>query len=241
MSENTWRGFPREDFVFEGHDCILVHPHEPREGRPWVWRTEFFDAFAQADEAMARAGCFIAYVRLSNRYGCPSAVRDMEAFRAMLAEKYALSDRPFLFGFSRGGLYAVNYALTYPDHAGALYLAAPVLDIRSWPGGLGKAAREETCWRECLACYDLTEETARTFDKNPLDRAEALARLRVPVILVAGGADRTVPYDENGLPFAARFRQAGGKIQVIVKAACDHHPHSLEDPAPIVSFLTEEG
>ena len=239
-AENTWRGFPREDFEFQGHACVLAHPHEPRPGRLWVWRAEFFDAFAQADEAMAEAGYFVAYIRLSDRYGCPSAIADMEAFRKMLVEKYNLSDRPHIFGFSRGGLYAVNYALTYPEHTGKLYLDAPVLDIRSWPGGLGKAGREEKCWRECLACYGLTEETAKTFDRNPLDRAEELAALGVPVILVAGGADRTVPYDENGLPFAARFRRSGGRIQVIVKPECDHHPHSLEDPAPIAAFLTRE-
>jgi len=239
-TESTWRGFRREDFDFDGHACILVHPDHPRADRAWVWRAEFFDAFAQVDEAMARAGYHVAYIRLSDRYGCPSAVEDMEAFRKMLVETRALRDRPHLFGFSRGGLYAVNYALAFPEHTGRLYLDAPVLDIRSWPGGLGKAPREDTCWRECLDCYGLTEETARTFDRNPLDRAEALAKLSIPVVLVAGGADRTVPYDENGQPFAARFRRAGGEIRLIVKPGCDHHPHSLDDPAPVVAFLTKE-
>ena len=238
--ESTWRGFRREDFEFEGHECILVHPENPRPGHPWVWRAEFFDAFAQADEAMVRAGYYLAYIRLSDRYGCPSAVHDMESFRKMLAEERGLGGRPHIFGFSRGGLYAVNYALAYPEHTGRLYLDAPVLDIRSWPGGLGKARRSEGCWRECLACYDLTEETAKTFDRNPLDRAEELARKGVPVVLVAGGEDKTVPYDENGLPFAARFRRAGGEIRVIVKPSCDHHPHSLEDPTPVTAFLMKE-
>ena len=240
-AKNTWRGFPREDFEFEGHPCILVHPHRARPGRPWVWRAEFFDAFAQVDEAMAQAGYHVAYIRLSDRYGCPAAVADMEAFRRLLTEKYGLADKPLLFGFSRGGLYAVNYALAYPQHTGKLYLDAPVMDIRSWPGGLGKATREDKCWRECLSCYGLTEETARTFRRNPLDRAEELAKLNIPVALVAGGADKTVPFDENGLPFAARFRRAGGEIQLIVKPGCDHHPHSLEDPAPVVAFLMKEG
>ena len=239
MSDSTWRGFRREDFTFEGHDCILVHPDHPREDKAWVWRCEFFDAFAQVDEAMARAGYYVAYIRLSDRYGCPSAVQDMEAFRRMMVEARGLRDRPHLFGFSRGGLYAVNYALAYPEHTGKLYLDAPVLDIRSWPGGRGKGAGNEKCWRECLACYGLTEETAARFARNPLDRAEELAALHIPVVLVAGGADQVVPYDENGLPFAARFRRAGGHIRVIVKPTCDHHPHSVEDTAPVVSFLTE--
>ena len=239
ITESSWRGFHREDFVFEGHECILVRPDNPRPDRAWAWRAEFFDAFAQADEAMVRAGYHLAYIRLSDRYGCPSAVRDMEAFRKMLVEARGLRDRPHIFGFSRGGLYAVNYALAYPEHTGKLYLDAPVLDIRSWPGGKGKGAGDEKCWREYLSCYGLDEVAAR-FDRNPLDRAEELAEKGVPVVLVAGGADRTVPYDENGLPFAARFRRAGGRIRVIVKPDCDHHPHSLEDPAPVTAFLAEE-
>ena len=74
---SEWRGFRREDFEFEGHKCIFVHPHQPRADRGWVWRAEFFDAFAQVDEAMAKDGYAIAYVGLSDRYGCPSAVEDM--------------------------------------------------------------------------------------------------------------------------------------------------------------------
>lgn len=235
---SEWRGFKREDFEFEGHACILVHPHQPRADRGWVWRAEFFDAFAQADEAMAHEGYAIAYVSLSNRYGCPSAVRDMEAFRAMLCEKYNLSDKPFLFGFSRGGLYSVNYALTYPEHVGKLYLDAPVLDIRSWPGGKGIGAGAPDCWRECLEVYGLTDEEAAVYNQNPLDRAEELAQLHIPVILVAGGVDHVVPFCENGQPFSARFRKAGGQLHVIIKPECDHHPHSLEDPSPVVAFLT---
>ena len=88
-----------------------------------------------------------------------------------------------------------------------------------------------------MACYGLTEETAKTFDRNPLDRAEELARTGIPVIIVAGGADRVVPYDENGEPFAKRFRAAGGTIETIVKPDCDHHPHSVEDPTPVAEFL----
>ena len=234
---SEWRGFKREDFEFEGHKCIFVHPDQPRADRGWVWRAEFFDAFAQVDEAMAKDGYAIAYVGLSNRYGCPSAVEDMESFRKMLCEKYNLCDKPFIFGFSRGALYAVNYALTYPEHVGKLYLDAPVMDIRSWPGGLGIGVGAPDCWKECKEIYGLTDETARPFDKNPLDRAEELAKLNIPVILVAGGDDKTVPLCENGELFAVRFRKAGGQLRMIVKPDCDHHPHSLEDPAPVVEFL----
>ena len=71
------------------------------------------------------------------------------------------------------------------------------------------------------------------------DRAEELAKTGIPVIIVAGGADDVVPYDENGELFVGRFRAAGGEIEEYVKPDCGHHPHSLEDPTPIVEFLVK--
>ena len=236
---NTWCGFERIDFEFEGHACVLVRPEKELPGRPWVWRTEFFGAFASVDEAMAGAGYYIAHCSLSNRYGCPSAVEDMEAFRAMMTETHGLSARPILYGMSRGGLYAFNYALKYPQHVDKLYLDCPVMDIRSWPGGKGKGVGAPDCWPGCLECYGLTEETVQSFRMNPLDRTEELAATGIPVIVVAGDTDTVVPYDENGWQFVRRFRKAGGRVVEILKPGCDHHPASLEDPAPVVRFLTD--
>ena len=236
----NWRGFERIDFEFNGHECILVCPDVSAEGRPWVWRAEFFGAFAQADEAMLRAGWHVAYVKLSDQYGCGEAVREMEAFRAYLTAAYQLCEKAAIFGFSRGGLYAVNYALAYPEGVDALYLDAPVLDVRSWPAGWGEGIGGRREWEQCKACYGLTEETARAFKGNPLDRAEELARLNIPVLIVAGDADDVVPLSENSLPFVERLREAGASVGLIVKQGCGHHPHSLEDVAPIVNFLTEK-
>lgn len=235
-----WNGFERIDFEFEGHSCILVCPHISAAGRPWIWRCEFFGAFAQADAAMLSEGYHLAYVKLSDRYGCPSAVEDMEAFRTMLTKRFSLGDKAILLGFSRGGLYAVNYALKYPQYVDKLYLDAPVLDIRSWPGGWGSGCGAQREWEECKDCYGLSDETACCFDRNPLDRAEELAAHRIPVLIVAGGADEVVPFEENSEPFARRFEAAGGRTKVIVKPWCGHHPHSLEDVEPIVRFLTNE-
>ena len=142
-----------------------------------------------------------------------------------------------MFGFSRGALYAVNFALKYPDCCGLLYLDAPVLDICSWPGGLGAGLGEESCWKECKEIYHLNDETALTFTGNPLDRTKELAKTGIPVMLVCGDADRYVPYAENGEPFYEKMKEAGADIMLIVKPGCDHHPHSLSDPAPVVDFI----
>ena len=85
----------------------------------------------------------------------------------------------------------------------------------------------------CLnPCLDKTIHV-NTFVPGGTNRA-------VSETLVAGGKDHVVPYDENGLPFSQRFEAAGGKLLMIVKPECDHHPHSLDDPAPVTEFLMNE-
>ena len=87
----------------------------------------------------------------------------------------------------------------------------------------------------------MTEETAAAFAGNPLDKLPALAGAGLPILLVAGDADDVVPYAENGAKLARRFRELGGVVEVILKPGVGHHPHSLEDPQPIVDFILGKG
>ena len=232
-----WNGYRQLTFSLNGRDCLLVLPHQPRPDGKWIWRAEFFGAFDTADRALLEQGWAVAYCCVSNMYGCPEAVEQFAAFQSALEREFGLSPRAVLFGFSRGGLYAVNYAAAYPRRVSALYLDAPVLDIRSWPGGKGAGVGDPACWRECLACYGLTEETAAAFAGNPLDKLPALAGAGLPILLVAGDADDVVPYAENGAKLARRYRELGGVVEVILKPGVGHHPHSLEDPRPSVDFI----
>ena len=240
MSTELWNGYELTRFDSHGHDSLIVAPRKALPGNPWVWRAEFFGTFPPVDLAMLKEGYHVAYCRLSDRYGCPEAVADMRLFYDDVVSRFHLSEKTILFGFSRGGLYAVNYALAHRQTVRSLYLDAPVLDMTSWPGGKGKGCGSPREWLDCLACYHLSEEMDSNFVGNPLVHAEELARMKVPVALVAGGMDHVVPYDENGLPFSQRFEAAGGRLLLIVKPECDHHPHSLDDPTPVVEFLMNE-
>jgi pimeloyl-ACP methyl ester carboxylesterase/lysophospholipase L1-like esterase len=238
LQTSDWNGYERFDFYLDGREAIVVAPKQAASGRPWLWRTEFFGAFDYADRELLKQGWHIAYIRLSHMYGCPFAIRSMEGFRAYLTEAFELASRAVLFGFSRGGLYAVNYAAAYPNSVLALYLDAPVLDMRSWPGGKGKGTGSPGDWEDCLAVYGMTEEEAMNADCVPLNRAgEKLAASGIPTLLVAGDADSTVPYCENGEKLEHIYQREGGTIQVIVKKGIGHHPHSLENPLPIVQFI----
>lgn len=50
----------------------------------------------------------------------------MKRFHDHLVSDFSLSEKAALFGFSRGGLYAFNYSLLYPQDVAVLYLDAPV-------------------------------------------------------------------------------------------------------------------
>lgn len=229
---SQWHGFERIDFTLEGRPAILVQPTEAAPGRPWIWRTEFFGHEPQVDLALLARGWHVAYIDAKNLYGGPQAMRIFGQFYAHLVAQAVLAQRVVLEGFSRGGLYAVNFAASHPSRVAALYLDAPVLDIRSWPGR-DRSSKE---WAQCLEAYGLTEATLAGFRGNPIDRVASIAK-NIPVIAVCGDADTVVPLAENTAVMERKYRELGGTIEVILKPGVGHHPHSLQDPAPVVEFL----
>lgn len=234
---SQWKGYERIDFMLEGREGLVVFPKTFAEGKPWIWRASFFDAFSYADMALLEQGWAIAYDHVSDMYGAPGAVAHMRVFQDYVTEAFELSAKTVLFGFSRGGLYSCNYAIAHPEQVKMLYLDAPVLDILSWPAGRGAGTRSEFEWQECLAVYGVNEETVSGAMLSPIDNVQALAATNIPILIVAGDADIPVPLCENGAPFAERFRELGGIVSLIVKPGVGHHPHSLEDPSPILAFI----
>lgn len=236
-SVRDYHGFRLTDFEFEGRHALVAEPEVSRKDRRFIWRAEFPGAFDTVDAEMLRRGYYLVYVQASDMYGCPEAVGIMKCFFDFLTEKLDFYKKTVLFGFSRGGLYSVNFALAYPEHTEVLYLDAPVLDIKSWPGGLGVGRGASREWEECLGMYGLDRSTVLSYKGNPADRLGELASLHIPVALVAGDSDADVPFAENGALLRDVYEAAGEKLLCIVKEGCAHHPHSLTDPAPVADFL----
>jgi lysophospholipase L1-like esterase len=235
--KSKWNGYDRYDFEVDGRAGLIVVPKAAAPGKPWAWRAEFFGHEPQGDIALLGKGWHIAYYKVSDMYGAPQAIEWMRKFQDYAEQHFGLGKRAVLEGFSRGGLYAFNYAAAYPDKVALLYLDAPVLDIRSWPGGKGKGSGSKQCWQQALTIFKLTEDTAKDFKGSPLDRIEPVAKAKIPILSVCGDIDRAVPYAENTAILAKRYRELGGEIEVILKQNCDHHPHSLQDPTRIVNFI----
>lgn len=238
MAIKEWEGFKLVEDFFDNRDYMVAEPVVAAKGRPWVWRAEFFGAFPSVDIALLNKGWHVIYYNTSDMYGCDEAIGYMKKFHEFIVEKYNLDKKADMFGFSRGGLYGVNYTVKYPEDVSVLYLDAPVLDIRSWPGGIGLGSGSPIEWKDCKKWYGLTDvQSIVNFHDNPIDKIDKLLELKIPVALCAGDSDGCVPYVENGEILDKAYRANGGDIITIVKPGCDHHPHSIENPEPIANFI----
>jgi len=235
--ESTWNGYRRLDFEVDGRACLLVLPHGPAPGNPWIWRTEFFGHEPQADLSLLAHGFHVAYMDVQNMYGAPAALDHMDAFYAHLTRERGLSKKVVLEGFSRGGLFAFNWAARNPDQVACIYGDAPVCDFKSWPAGKGRGKGSPADWERLKQVYGLSEEQALASRHNPVDNLQPLAKAGIPLFLVCGEADTVVPIEENARLVEQRYRELGGQVTLIAKPFCDHHPHSLKEPAPIVNFI----
>ncbi|HRZ37218.1 MAG TPA: GDSL-type esterase/lipase family protein [Candidatus Paceibacterota bacterium] len=239
-----WQGFDRYDFEFAGKPAIVVVPREPRPGRPWAWRGEFFGAFANADIELVSRGFHLAYLGVPDLFGSPAAVAAWTAFHEVLTTEYKLAGKVALIGLSRGGLYCYNWAAANPDKVSCIYADAAVCDFKSWPGGkvkgLGRGDGSAAEWEKLLKAYGFQSDAeAVAYRGNPVDSLRPLAEARIPLLHVYGDADTVVPADENTGVVATRYRELGGSITLIPKPGVGHHPHGLADPMTIVDFIIE--
>jgi hypothetical protein len=230
---SDWQGYERYDFNFKEKQATLVVPKQAAQGRPWIWRPAFFGAFPSVDLALLEKGYHVAYFELDNEFANPASLKTGDEFYKYMVKFYALSPRVVLEGFSRGGLYAVNWALKYSNKVACLYLDAPVCDVYSWPG------QQSPERQDFLKKWQLGEDQLEQFTANPVDNLEALVATQIPLILVAGTKDKLVPYQHNGAHLYQAYKKAGLEVKQILKRGKDHHPHSLEDPAEIVEFILE--
>lgn len=238
---DSWHGLERRIYDFEGVKAFVVLPPESKRSAgkeaPWIWRARFFGHEPQLDLALLNRGFYLVYCDVSNLYGSPKAVARWNSFYSWVRGEYPLREKVVLEGMSRGGLIIYNWASENPDKVAAIYADAPVLDIRSWPGGRGSSPGSGADWKRCLEAWGLTESTLEEFSGNPIDRLKPLAEAGVPLLHVVGMDDTVVPVSENTAILASRYRSMGGFIQVIEKKGVGHHPHSLRDPQLILNFL----
>ena len=236
-TRSDFHGFDQYRFQLDDFWCKVVVPKNAAAGRPWIWRAQFFGHQPQADIALLQKGFHVAYAEVGNTFGYPGAVAQWDRMYAYLTEEHKFAARPALEAMSRGGLLSYNWAAKNPDKVACIYADNPVSDIKSWPGGKGSGKGNAKDWNACLKTYGFTEAEALAYTANPVDNLAPLAKANIPLLHIVGTADAVVPVAENTDVIEKRYRKMGGQIKVIRKPGLGHHPHSLEDPTPIVDFV----
>ena len=229
-----WQGFKCEEFKFEGRDAVIVFPNEKSD--KWLFKTEYFGAFPEFEIEMVKRGYHIVHVNNITRWNKQPDDTDIKAkFADYVSKKYGLKKKCVTVGMSCGGMQSIYFAAKYPEYVAAMYLDAPVINLLSCPAGVGKGLSNLMPEFEEHMGFGLEE--LLYFRNHPLDNFEPLVKNNIPIFLVAGDLDKTVPYTENGALLDKYYRENGGIIETIVKPGCDHHPHCLEDNTPIVEFV----
>ena len=236
---SSFQGYDCADFRFKGHSCKIVKPRRAAKGLPWIWRARFFGVNPQADIALLDRGFHLVYCDVAELYGNREAISVWNAFYKKM-HTAGLAEKVCLEGFSRGGVYIYRWAVQNPGKVACIYADAPVLDLKSWPGGSGKSAGSSKEWDTFKKDFNLQSDLdGLEFKGNPIDLVPQVVKAGFPLLHVVGDADDAVPVEENTGIFEAKVKAAGGKITVIHKPGVNHHPHSLPDPQPIVDFILE--
>ena len=233
-----WHGYQIDRFEFEGRDAVVVIPKVACAGRHFAHKTEYWDAFPEAAQlGLLERGYHLCHVRNEHRWGSADQIERQARFICHVREKYNLAEKCTLVGMSCGGLQAIKLAAQYPELVSALYLDAPVLNYMSCPCsfGVGDSGIPVDEVLKALKLESISQ--LLSYRDMPLDKLPQLVSHEIPVVMVAGDSDRVVPYVENGILLEEAYRKAGLPFECYIKPGCDHHPHGLEDPVPVLDFI----
>ncbi len=236
-TKSEWNGYCRLDFLFEERPSILILPKKPRPDKKWLFKTEYFGAFPGFELEMLSRGYAVAHMKSITRWCPPEDTAARTRFCEFLHREFGLAKTCMPVGMSCGGMQAIYLASERPDLVSALYLDAPVVNLLSCPCGVGVS--DGHLYAEYEEKMGKTVSDLINFRDHPFDRIPLLVQYKIPVALVCGDSDHTVPYVENGKMISDRYRQAGLPLLEIVKPGCDHHPHGLDDLTPLLRFAEQ--
>jgi len=212
---------PGEVFSVDGHDAFLIPSTKPAASgaTPWVWYAPTLpglpsDAEKWMFERFTAAGIAVAGIDVGESFGSPDGRKLYSALYRELIERRDFAAKPVLLARSRGGLMLLSWAADNADKVGGIAGIYPVCNLTSYPG-LARAA----------GAYRLSadELAAQLPQHNPIERLAPLAKAGVPLFAIHGDVDKVVPLEANSGEVGRRYRQLGGKMQLIVPPGQGHN------------------
>ena len=222
------------EFEFDGLPAKVVKPNVEPNGK-WALKTEYFAAFPEVEIELLNRGWHIAYNKNHHRWAEDFDLQRKKNFIDYVSSEFKLNSKCAIVGMSCGGMYGVKLAAICPEKISVMYLDAPVMNLLSCPANLGVG--EVSLFEEYYNVTGRTISDMLSYREHPIDKMHILLENNIPVILVAGDSDRTVPYCENGALLEKYYKENGGTIEVHLKKNADHHPHGLENCDVIADFI----
>ena len=231
-----WNGFQGVTFQFEGLPARIIFPNATQNGR-WALKTEYADAFPETEIELLKRGWCVAFNQNHHRWASDEDVQRKARFIDFISEKFSLDKKCAIVGMSCGGMYGIKVAAVCPEKIQVLYLDAPVVNLLSCPLAFGDS--KVSLYEEFHKFTGKTISEMLSYREHPLDKIPILAEHNIPVVLVAGDSDETVPYHENGALLESYYKQRGIKIAVHIKKGCGHHPHGLDTPTVLADEIED--
>ena len=223
LGQDTWYGYQRTIFDFDGHKAWIVEPHgQWKKDHPWTWTMQWAEAYVERTgvlDLLAKGWRHVTIDTFEHRMD-EAGLRVSRAFQKYLVDELGFTPKAKLVGMSWGGFFSVRYANAFPECVAKIYLDAPLLTL----GGGFEQMMSIGPW----AAMPPKDGDWFTDPRMPVNMAEAVAKAGIPIFLLYGGQDQTVKPELNCEPFAKRFKAAGGRIDVRRRFAYGHHPHGEE-------------
>ncbi|MBC8325074.1 MAG: PDZ domain-containing protein [Verrucomicrobia subdivision 3 bacterium] len=245
--KSNFRGYDRYDRIktSAGHFSVVC-PKKPAPGKPWLWRSLFWEAIrkvSDADLKLVEEGYHVVLAH-GDVAGHPSGNANIDAAYDLLTMEYGFSKKCSMASMSRGTLSLFRWASANPEKVDSIYVDNGVCNVLSWPAGKlvpgnkSIASGAPSSWANFKRKFGYTtDEEALKTKESPIDQLKPLAKAGVPILMVCGNKDTAVPYEENDAIMEQRYKALGGSIKVIVEDK--GHSHGMKDPTPVLKFIRE--
>ena len=243
--KSNFRGYDRYDRIKTEHGHFsIVCPRKPAPGKPWLWRSLFWEAIkkvSDADLQLVDEGYHVVLAH-GDVAGHPKGNANIDAAYELLTKEYGFAKKCSMSSMSRGTLSLFRWASTNPEKVESIYVDNGVCNVLSWPAGKlvpgnnSIATGAPSSWEDFKKKFGYAnDQEALKTKESPIDQLDPLAKAGVPILMVCGNKDQAVPYEENDAVMEQRYKALGGDIKVIVENK--GHSHGMNDPTPVLEFI----
>ena len=243
--KSDFRGYDRYDRIktSAGHFSVVC-PKESASGKPWLWRSLFWEAIkkvSDADLKLVDEGYHVVLAH-GDVAGHPKGNANISAAYEYLTKNHGFAKTCSMSSMSRGTLSLFRWATENPEKVNSIYVDNGVCNVLSWPAGKlvpgnnSIASGAPSSWADFKKKFGYkTDAEALKTKESPIDLLEPLAKAGVPILMVCGNKDHAVPYEENDAIMEKRYKALGGDITVIVENK--GHSHGMNEPTPVLEFI----